>query len=55
MSGYKSHTMIRRRFFIPKDEILRAYLDEPNDRKAYNQGFKDYIEVDDEDSIVKEQ
>ena len=48
-SGYEPQTMIRRRYFIPKNEIYRAYNDEPNDRKAYNYGFKDYIEDDDDE------
>lgn len=46
-SGYKANIMIRRRYFIPKNEIMRAYDDEPNDRKIYNVGFLDYMEEED--------
>ena len=47
-SKYVAMTMIRKRYYIPKNEIYRAYYDAPDDRKAYNYGFKDYIDEDDE-------
>lgn len=37
--------MIRKRYYIPHEEIFRAYLDETNaDKKPWNIGYKDYYE-----------
>lgn len=43
-----SSYMVRRKYFVPKDEVYRAYYEMTSDKKPWMFIYKDVAEMDDE-------